>query len=92
LVLVHLIYWFVVHPWLFAASPRPALIMARDAAVAELASAEPDAPTNASFKPVELPYESGLRGRAWPGGEGPASAAEHRNLGADGRAACMRDA
>lgn len=58
LILVQLIYWFVVHPWLFAATPRPALIKARDAAVAELISAEPEALANASFKPVELPYES----------------------------------
>lgn len=56
--LVQLAYWFVLHPWLFAGSARPELVMVRDAEVAELVSPEPEALAAADFKPVELPYES----------------------------------
>lgn len=54
---VQLVYWLLVHPWLFAATPRPALIPVTGAEVAELAAPLPEALADARFESVELPDE-----------------------------------
>lgn len=56
-IVVQLVYWWLVHPWLFASGGFPDLIPGRDAELAVLTSPDPAAIAQAAFKPVDLPYE-----------------------------------
>jgi two-component system, NarL family, sensor histidine kinase UhpB len=63
---MQLVYWVVVNPLLFVASPTPDKLAVSDVQVATLNSPDIEAMAEANFKPVELPWddccEPGYRG------------------------------